>query len=110
MRRQIVVSHPGWQVCPVRYSVSNCNRILDASFSSLESKRDDRLLDRRDLRRLTARLSPGSHDTAKATHESMGAWLANAPAAEVERIGARSHLEKNLAELGDLVQKLAVAE
>ena len=40
----------------------------------------------------------------------MSEWLANAPAAEVERIGARSHLEKNLAELGDLLQKLAVAE
>lgn len=71
------------------------------------------------LRRLTSRLTPRSHEIAKATHEAMAQWLAKAPDAEVERIVAhpryagavaRKHLEKNVAELGALVEKLGMGK
>ncbi len=71
------------------------------------------------LRRLISRLTSRSHDTAKATHESMAQWLATAADAEVDRIVAhpryagavaRKHLEKNVAELGALVQKLGIGK
>jgi hypothetical protein len=71
------------------------------------------------LRQVTSKLTAQSHATAKAAHESMTGWLAKAPNMEVERIvahhhyrggKARKHLEKNVGELGALVQRLGIGQ
>ena len=71
------------------------------------------------LRQLIARLTSHSHTVAKATYESQEEWLAKASNKEVDRIvahhhyrggKARAHLQKNLGELGALVQKLGIGE
>lgn len=73
----------------------------------------------KNLRQVTSRLTPQSHAIAKATHESMTEWVSKAPNTEIERLvahhhyrggKARQHLEKNVGELGALVQRLGIGK